>query len=299
MKNNPPLAFDAARARIEKIIAAEDAQIIHPASHTRLWSHAKKTARAILYFHGYTDSAQQFQALGELFFQRGYNVFVPRAPQHGYRDRLSTAHGALTIAELQTWANDALDLALGLGEKITVMGLSMGGVLATWVAQQRAEVDTVVILAAAYGVKAIPPRATRAAARLVKRLPNQFIWWDPRVRAETGIAYAYPRFATHTLARLFLFSAELLQYARNHPPAARRVWMVTNANDFAVNNALCRQFANAWRAHGTDQIRTYEFPRALGLPHDLLDPIDAAVKPDAVYPQLIKIVEQDTITLQQ
>jgi len=292
MKNNPPLAFDAARARIEKIIAAEDAQIIHPASHTRLWAHAQKTARAILCLHGYTDSTQQFYALGDLMFQRGYNVFVPRAPHHGYRDRMSAAHGALTIAELQTWANDALDLALGLGEKITVMGLSMGGVMATWLAETRAELDQAILLSPAYGTSAIPPRVTRTAARAVNHLPNLFIWWDPRVRAETGIAYAYPRFATRTLARLFLFSAELLQTARQQPPAARQVWMVTNANDFAISNTLCKMFADAWRAHATDQIRAYEFPRALGLPHDLLDPIDAAVKPEAVYPQLIKIVAQ-------
>lgn len=292
MKNNPAATFENARARVDKMIANEDSQIIHPASHTRLWARDERTKRAILYLHGYTDSVQQFSAFGDLLFQRGYNVFAPRVPHHGYRDRMSRAHGELTIHELQKWTNDAVDTALGLGEKITVMGLSMGGVMATWVAEQRADVNCVIILSAAYGVKVIPARAMRAVARIVNRLPNLFVWWDPRVRTETGIEYAYPRFSTRTLARLFQFSDELLKCARKQPPAARTVWMVTNANDFAISNALCEQFTAAWRAHGSEQIRAYEFPRELGLPHDLLDPIDVSVKPDAVYPRLIEIIEQ-------
>lgn len=290
MINNPTRTFDEARARVAKIIAAEDDKIIHPASHSRLWTRDKKTPRAVVCLHGYTDSTQQFAALGELLFQRGYNVFAPRMPQHGYRDRLSRAHGALTIAELKTWASDAVDIASGLGDKISVIGLSLGGVMTTWLAETRADVFQAIMVAPAYGVKVIPPRATRAAAWTVDHLPNLFVWWDPRARAETGIEYAYPRFATRTLARLFLFSDELLKQARRQPPAARGVWMVTNANDFAVNNALCDVFVAAWRKHSAARIFTYQFPRALGLPHDLLDPIDAAVKPDVVYPRLLELV---------
>jgi alpha-beta hydrolase superfamily lysophospholipase len=293
LKNHPAATFEDATARFQQLVAAEDSEIIHPASHSRLWSHGAKTARAVLYLHGYTDSTQQFHALGELLFQRGYNVFAPRLPHHGYRDRLSTAHGDLTIAELQTWANDAVDLVLGLGERVSVMGLSLGGVMATWVAETRADVTQVLLLAPAYGTKTIPPRLTRPLARLVYRLPNLFLWWDPRVRAETGIEYAYPRFATRTLAQLFLFGSELLDTARHRPPAARAVWMITNENDFAVSNALCREFVAAWRAHSTARIFTYQFSRALGLPHDLLDPIDAAVKPDVVYPRLLEMIQSD------
>jgi pimeloyl-ACP methyl ester carboxylesterase len=287
------ISYANARARIQRQIADEDDALIHPAAHTRLWAYDKKTPRAVLYLHGYTDSTQQFNAMGELLFERGINVFVPRLPHHGYRDRLSTAHGKLTIDELRQWTNDAVDAALGLGERLTVMGLSLGGVLATWVAEQRAEVDCVLILAPAYGTRIIPLRATRAAARVVGRLPNLFIWWDPRVRAETGIEYAYPRFATHVLAQLYDFSGDLLAHARANPPAARRVWMITNANDFAVSNSICDAFVAAWRSHNPQQIQTYQFPKNLRLPHDFLDPIDSAVQPEAVFPHLLEIIQHD------
>ncbi|MBI4671234.1 MAG: alpha/beta hydrolase [Chloroflexi bacterium] len=291
LQTQPSSTYADAAARIARFVADEDDALIHPASHTKFWTHGEKTARAVLYLQGYTDSTEQFRALGDLLHQRGYNVFAPRLLYHGYRDRMTREHGKLTAPELIQWANDAVNTAHGLGEKLTVVGLSLGGVMATWLAQNRADVERVLIVAPAYGTKAIPPRATRTAARVVQRLPNMFIWWDPRVRAATGIEYAYPRFATHTLAQLFLLGSEMLNAARQRPPAAGAVWMITNANDFAVSNALCAEFVAAWRKHNANQIFTYQFPRELGLPHDLLDPIDATVKPELVYPRLIEMVQ--------
>ncbi len=288
---NPAPSYDAAVAQIRAIQQRDDDQI-DERSRTRLWAHGRRTPRALLYLQGYTDSTQQFEALGQQLFERGLNVLAPRLIHHGYKDRTSRAHAALTPAETVEWASQAVDVALGLGEQLTVMGLSLGGVLATWVAQYREEVARVLILAPAYGTRLIPARITRPAARAVVRLPNLFIWWDPRVRENTGIEYAYPRFATHSLARVFLFSGELLDAARRRPPAVHSVWMVTNANDHAVNNSICAAFVAAWRSHKTHQVRTYEFPRALGLPHDLLDPIDPLVKPEVVYPRLLEIIEQ-------
>jgi pimeloyl-ACP methyl ester carboxylesterase len=299
LESKQTVSYANAAARIQHYIADEDDALIHPASHTRLWAHGKKMPRAILYLHGYTDSTQQFAAMGELLFEHGMNVFVPRLPHHGYRARMSTEHGSLTIPELLQWTNDMVDTALDLGERLTVIGLSLGGVLATWVAEQRAEVDCVLILAPAYGTKVVPLRATRAVARIMGRLPNLFIWWDPRVRAATGIEYAYPRFATHVLARLYDFSGDLLAHARANPPAARRVWMITNANDFAVSNSICDAFVAAWRSHKPQQIQTYQFAKTLRLPHDFLDSLDSAVQPKVVYPRLLEIIQRDEPTDRQ
>lgn len=293
----PTATFDAACAQIAELQARDD-ETIHPASHTRLWSHAAKTPRAILYLHGYTDSVQQFARLGDMFFERGSNVYAPRLPHHGHKERMTAAHAELSAAEMLEWANRAVDAARGLGEELVVMGLSLGGVLATWVAEHRADVQRVLIIAPAYGTSVIPPRLTHPTARVFRRLPNLFLWWDPRIREQAGFEYTYPRFSTHTLARAFLLSDEMLQRARKQPPAARAVWMITNANDFAVSNAMCDFFVAAWRAHNTNQVFTYQYPRALGIPHDILDAADPLVKPEIVYPPLVEMVEQPIPTAQ-
>ena len=294
--SKPTTTFSEASARVQELQAQDD-ETIHRVSATRLWSHGKQTARAVLYLHGYTDSVQQFSGLGDMLFAQGFNVFAPRLPHHGHIDRMHHAHGELTIEEMLVWTNKVTDIARGFGEALTVMGLSLGGVLATWVAEQRADVERVLIVAPAYGTSAIPSRFTHAAAHLVKRLPNFFMWWDPRVREHAGFEYTYPRFSTHTLAHAFLLSNELLAQARRQPPASRAVWMITNANDFAVSNKLCEQFVAAWRAHNPNQIFTYEYPRELGIPHDIMDSADPLVKPEVVYPPLMKIVENKASTL--
>ncbi len=289
---NPARTYADALARVQALRDLDD-ETIHPVSHTKLWTHGSKTKRAVLYLQGYTDSTHQFTSLGEQLFKRGFNVFAPRLPYHGYQDRLSRDHAKLTPSQLVDWANQAVDTALGLGDSVTVIGLSLGGVMATWVAQYRGDVQQVLIISPAYGASSIPPGLTGGAARLFQILPNMFMWWDPKVKAETGVDYAYPRFATHTLARLFQFAGKLLQVARQKPPAAKAVWMITNANDFAVNNGLCDEMVAAWRSHSTGQIQTYQFPRELGLPHDLLDPSEVTANSDAVYTRLIEIIEKN------
>lgn len=291
-RSDPASSFEDAVARIQALQAQDD-NTVHPLSQTKFWSHGKKTPRAVLYLHGYTDSTHQFTPLGELLFAQGYNVFAPRLPYHGYKDRMTSAHCRLTAAQMVEWTSAMTDTAVGLGHTLTVIGLSLGGVLATWVAQHRADVDRVLIVAAAHGTSLIPKQLTLPAAHLLKRLPNLFIWWDPRVRAQAGFDYTYPRFATHTLAQAFLLGGELLSQAREHPPAARTVWVITNANDFAVSNAQCDRFAAAWRRHHTNQIHTFQFPRELGIPHDIMDPADPGVKPEIVFPRLLEIVQQN------
>ncbi len=288
---NPAHTFEDAAARIDTL-ARQDDDAIHPLSGTKFWSHGTRTRRAVLYLQGYTDSTQQFKPLGDVLFERGYNVFAPRLIHHGYKDRLSHQHSQLEMRDLIEWTSAVTDIALGLGQELTVIGLSLGAVLATWVAEERAEVERVLIVAPAYGTSAIPHSLTQPLAHLVRRLPNFFVWWDPRVGEQAGFEYTYPRFATHTLARLFLFGGELLKQARAKPPAARAVWMITNANDFAVSNTICKQFVTAWRSHSNAQVHTYEFPREWNIPHDVMDPADPLVKPELVYPPLLEIIGQ-------
>lgn len=287
---NPTRTYEEAAARIAAI-QGKDGPKVHPLSRTRFWTHGSRTRRALLYLHGYTDSTQQFNDLGAQLFQRGWNVFAPRLPHHGYINRLDCDHCLLTARSLVEWTSEATDAALGLGDELTVMGLSLGGVLATWVAQYRHQVKRVLIISPAYGNAYIPAAATPALARAVLRLPNWFVWWNLRAREAAGHAYSYPRLATHTMANVFLLSAELLTVARRTRPAVREVWMITNANDRAVHNGICRRFVAAWRAHGEGAISTFEFPRELGMPHDLMDPAEVGARPEVVFPKLIEILE--------
>jgi hypothetical protein len=68
------------------------------------------------------------------------------------------------------------------------------------------------------------------------------------------------------------------------------VLVVTNAADPAVSNTITRQLVNLWQAHGLEWVESYEFPRALGLLHDMIDPIQAKQRVDVVYPVLLNLL---------
>jgi len=66
----------------------------NPACRTRLYTHGHRTERALVLLHGFTNCPAQFDALGRQWFERGWNVLIPRYPRHGYSDRLITSIAA-------------------------------------------------------------------------------------------------------------------------------------------------------------------------------------------------------------
>jgi pimeloyl-ACP methyl ester carboxylesterase len=289
----PATTYDEALARFDALLA-RDTDVVDPASRSRLLSTGRRAERAIVFFHGLTNSPQQWLALSERFTARGYNVLIPRLPYHGHADLMTTDLARLTEHELLDATAEALDVAAGLGERVSVAGLSMGGVLAVWAAQFR-PVAVAAPIAPAIGLRVLPYALTCPAFRLVQRLPNRFLWWDPRYKARLpGPPYAYPRFPTHALAATQRLALELVAAARRAPPRAGEVWVVTNGADLAVNNAASALLVKAWQAAGADNVRTFQFPTRLKLFHDVVDPLQPYQNVALTHPVLEQIIADGT-----
>lgn len=287
---HPAASYAEALERIAALQAADTPEV-HPLARLAFMDHGRRTERAIVFFHGYTNSPAQFRKLGEALHAQGYNVLIPRLPHHGLSDRLTADHALLTAAELTGLADEAVDIALGLGEQVTVAGLSMGGVMAAWVAQERPEPVRVALIAPGLGVRPLPARLTRAATHMMLRMPNIFLWWDPVLREKApGPPYAYPRYSTHALGQMLSLSASVAARAKKVAPAARSIVVVTNANDMSVDNRAAAHIAGLWRAQGA-AVETYEFPAELGLPHDLIDPAQPTQRTEVVYPVLVELLK--------
>lgn len=260
---------------------------------TQFMTHGYRVERAALLLHGYTNAPQQFRALGQRLFARGYNVYVPRAPHHGLPDPLTTAHARLTADELKQAAEQALSIAQGLGEQVSVVGISMGGLMAGWLAQHHAEIDRAMLIAPALGFRAIPAMLTPLVREAAMRLPNLFRWWDPIQKGNgDGPKHAYQRYSTRSLAQLLCLSRDVQLAAARSAPAARSVTVVTNANDEAVDNTFAAKVVAAWRRAGATHIRTHEFSADDQLVHDLIDPDQPKQRVDYVYQVLIDLLEK-------
>ena len=284
-------AFEASVAKARELQRYEHASPkINRACSSVLLDHGYATPRAIAFMHGITSSPVQFRDLGEFFFARGYNVLIPRLPRHGYKDRLSREHANLTVAEFKAYAAQTVDTARGLGQHLTVAGLSVSGTLAAWCAQTRLDVDLAVAISPAFGPYGLPFLLVPALVKLAKALPNLFLWWNLRRRAAIGPACSYPRFSTHAMAEAFHLGLEISQAAQTEPPEARQILVVTNPRDMAVNNQATQAVVRRWRQHAPGKVREYSFPGDLGPLHDVIGPYQPNARPDYVYPILLELI---------
>jgi carboxylesterase len=293
---NPPASpardFAEATERAAKLQLLDGTEV-YPTSHTQLLSHGSLCKRAILLLHGFTASPSQFRQLGEAFFDRGYNVLIPRAPFHGLADSRTTRFVELTARQLLEYLNEALDITFGLGEEVTVAGLSMGGVLAAWAAQFRPGIELAASISSAFGARLLPYWLTRPAVWLAQRLPNVFLFDNPRADPASLPPGVYPRMATRPLAHIFELSLALFEQARHAPPTARRVLMITNPSDLAVNNRAAELLVNSWRSSGAQNVETFVFDPEWRLPHDLIHPEHAQQQTGRVYPVLLDLLTSD------
>jgi alpha-beta hydrolase superfamily lysophospholipase len=250
----PSLPFDSAVAMIARRQAGDD-RVAVPGARSILLTRDARTARAIVLLHGLTDSPRQFEALAYLIHADGNNVFVPRFPQHGLRGGDAGALAALTASALRGFADSVVNEASGLGDSVVVVGLSMGGTVAAWIAQRR-EVWRAVLVAPALEPGRIPSILDRPIVGLADRLPN--------------VTRRSPRDAASAV------------------PRTRRIALLVNANDRTVRESAAEALARRWARHGA-AVSVLELPDSLRLPHNIIDPRYGRAMGDAVLDLLSEL----------
>ncbi len=130
LESHPHPAQTYAEAlRLVAAIGADDSPAIASECRTQLLTHGDRTRRVIVLLHGLTNCPAQWDSLGRMLFERGANVFIPRLPRHGFAERMTDELARLEARELCGFTDRVLDAAHGLGDSVTVAGLSVGGTL--------------------------------------------------------------------------------------------------------------------------------------------------------------------------
>ncbi|MCP3683333.1 MAG: hypothetical protein GY861_11650, partial [bacterium] len=218
--------YETSVSLVEKFIAT-DPENIADYGHAILMTHGRKTKRVVVMYHGFTNCPRQYEMLAKKFFDQGYNVYVPRIPHHGIGDRYTKEIGKLTIKDLIKVCDTSIDVAHGLGENVTVLGLSMGGVMASWNAQFRDDVDNAFILVPSFGWYFLPG-IVRMLINLSFLLPNSFLWWDPIKKDNRDCPYSmYHYFSTHGMGHIWRMGLSVLRDSRKQPPLAKRIVVMT------------------------------------------------------------------------
>ncbi len=287
---NPAPTYADARARLHAIERSEPPHVIHACRYQALL-HPERRPDVVIFLHGFTNCPQQFRALGQRLFARGYNVLLPRLPGHGVADRLTRDQAQLTAAHLVALVDQAIDIAQGLGERVTLVGISAGAVAAAWAAQQRSDLDHAVLIAPALGYAGAPALFARVITQIFLWWPNQFIWWDRTQKEQIpGPLHAYPRFSTRAVGQIFSLGRAVLNAAAQSAPRTREISVVTSAADVAVNRLMIAELVRRWQAHGEQTVFMHEFPAQMSIIHDMIDPDQRAQQIDVVYPVLLDII---------
>ncbi|MEV6371041.1 alpha/beta fold hydrolase [Micromonospora musae] len=251
--------FDAAVGQAQQIVAAETADpAVRPECRSVVMSHGAKTTKAVLLLHGYTDCPKQYASLAKRYFDEGYNVWVPRAPRHGVTDEL--AHAKLEAGELVRYADDALNLATGLGDEVGVVGISGGGVLATWLAGRRPDAVRHLLLLSPF----YKPNSAQAPGFVVK---------------PTIVLFGFHLLPDKVNSAGFSFAAlsQYLRIARNldldhRNPQLASVAVVTSANDDFIDRQEAVAVPRRLATSSNRTLVVHELPAELGVGHDIVDP---------------------------
>jgi carboxylesterase len=194
--------------------------------------------------------------------------------------------------QLRAYADTSIDIAAGLGERVHVIGISAGAVIAGWIAQNRREIDRAVLISPAYGLHSLGTSLNNTLMRLTLLLPNFSVWNDP-IHKSTGAGrpHSYMRQSTRSIGEVMRLGLATLRQATATPAASRSITIITNAADTVVDLTMPDQLAKQWEQHATPVTR-FTFAKELALPHEMIDPTQEGARTSISYPKIIELAER-------
>jgi alpha-beta hydrolase superfamily lysophospholipase len=285
-------SWDEAVARVHAIQSEEAADpTILPECRTRLYDHGASTADVVVLFHGYTNCPKQYDVLAQELADRGNTVLVPRMPHHGEVPGTPGLLDSLTGEQVVAHADATMDIADGLGDQITVFGLSGGGAVASYIAQFRPDADRVVTAAAFLGIPSVPGWLTPAAINAIDLAPP-IDQRDPAPDEATRGAYPHGASdtSTHGAAAYMRAGQTVVDAAAKQAPKAGRIVVVVNDADTTVNNGMVDDLAQRWAKLAPDRTSVYRFDASQHVLHDMITPDRDGQQTDLVYPVIIDLM---------
>jgi carboxylesterase len=237
----------------------------------------------VLLYHGYTSCPNQLAALATTLAEAGYRVLVPRWPEHGIANRDAQPE-AVDGQQMADFGMQTTAIALGLDKRTVLGGFSGGATLALWAAEHNAGVQRVVAVAPYLSPTSVPTLLAHATANAMRYAPNLTIRWDSSLSdVEQVPRYSYAKFATRSLAGLMTLASTLGTTRTN-----AYVVYVLNAADDTMDPELVRALVARQRDAG-NRVTTYEFPAALHVPHEYVDPENPSAAVSETFPALVDV----------
>jgi len=286
---NPAASYEDAIARFEEVVAGEK-EDVKASGKSILMTHGGPTEDVYVLIHGVTNAPREFEEFGKTLYDDGANVLLMRMPHHGMESGDIHELSALTPQELREYADTATDIAAGLGENITVIGLSGGGTVAAWMAQNREEVDRAILLSPFIGILQVPSFLDPFVTNLLAHLPEIVI----PDQGEAEREWVYMGFDSHGTDAFLRLGQFVIKQAEKEPPQADQILVLTTASDDVADNHWAKKLADLWTAHGAE-VSVHEFPKSDKVPHASIDPSAGEHARNLVYGAMMTWLEQNPV----
>lgn len=287
---HPVRTYSDAVEQIAQIRAEERREGVIEPCMSRLYTHGARTRRSIALIHGLTNCPKQWELFAQEIYGRGWNVLVLRLPEHGIGNPETGKIGSvshlkhLNARRLARYADRSVDLAVALGDRTDVMGLSLGGTVTAWVAQERDDVDRVVVIAPGIGLPGPPYAVTWGVTNFFDHIPDLSIGHGGK------LAHEYQGWSTGGIADTFVLGKYVRERASHERAAARSITVLLNPNDDTISNPQAENLVSRWRDQG-HPVRLAWLPKTPKLEHDVIDPGQPWARPGFVYPRLIALLD--------
>jgi esterase/lipase len=286
------LDYPASLTKVE-VIKKIDSDKVNPECQDIIMSHGQKQPKSIVIYHGFTNCPKQFTKLGGELFEKGYNVYIPRIPYHGFTNVMTDALQNLNSGDLLNTINDSYQIASGLGDKVDVIGISGGGNMALW-AGYNYKANQVLAIAPLLAPTGYSNWQIPLMQKYVQLKTNEFRWWDNDAQDKPigGPKHAYPRY-TSKAGNAFLEVALDLQRRLNFDSntTATDFKLLLLESDQAVDNIVANEYFDL-----IDEKALHMSPRKIisasyNLNHDIIDPMQNQANTDLTYPIILDMLK--------
>ncbi len=160
-------------ARVQAILEAEKALPLQEGSESRLLAHPTPPPKGtVVMLHGFSAGPWQFEDMAKAVHERGYNVYIPRLPGHGFK-LPGGAEDATKLLTSRNWqeyhayAEEIYAQAKGLGGPVRLLGLSGGANVALDMVTHHPDIKGAVLYAPFLAPKSGAARAGLAVVRFL------------------------------------------------------------------------------------------------------------------------------------